>query len=1063
MSLVKLRTQLVLLINTVDPVILARGRNEHLPISKAEVFQQGDIHWVELVVHGTEEYSVQLGETRKISQCSCPYFARNQQSCKHMVAAALHSMRLLKNMEETPLRKLEKPKKYIPGLEDLLQSISSPSKDRLRSKAAPLAIPPLVYYYTMDFVEGRFSEWSLLPLLGDWDGEQLQNVKRLSMRDLRRNANITLGSLDKALLEMTPMAYRSFDSETPRQVPFLLSIFRDFPKLLHPQTYRQVQIQFGYWQLRLLLEENDNGYQLKSRLLQGDEIRTWDHERVTILGGPDKCILVGHSLYALDQGLWKDSELNLLLNPIPVPQEQLNATVRKLRERSEYVDIPEKYLPKVFSSVPCPILLLSWIPSREQLHAILLFQYKPAESLCVKSNGEWEFIAQDVDGNDVVIQRRLDLEEEDHAAVCLLMRNETWKAMIARDSGLSLDAASARLFIKEVVEPLQNNPAFTLRGLDNLKRFARHPAQIRLWVNSGIDWFDLQGEVTLGEQKTSLNELLQMNWEDDEVILADGSTGILPRDLLRLLRVIRGIDGKQESQSAFRISHLHTSVLLPLLENATVIIDQREALQKRLLAKAKKEILPKPVPSSLQATLRPYQVEGLHWLRQMHAWGCGGILADDMGLGKTVQVIAMLCGFYSKKSEDRPSLIVLPTSLLHNWKHELKRFAPHIPVEIFHGLERLENTELLNVHRCIILTSYAMLRNELEIWQNMELGYLILDESQAIKNPISQSAMAVRSLQAAHRLAMTGTPIENNLMDLWSQFAFVNPGLLGGREFFRKEFMGNGKEPPPPSLLELLGKITAPFYLRRTKEKVLTDLPPLEERILYVDMEAPQRALYEKTKNLYRKKILGEIEEKGIHKSQMYILEGMLRLRQIACDPRLYMKTSKASSAKLDLLVDKLQEDVVENHKALVFSQFTTLLDYCGKALKAAHIDFAYLDGSTRDRAQAIEEFTQQSNKRVFLISLKAGGTGLNLTSADYVFHLDPWWNPAVESQATGRAHRIGQKNVVQSIKLVASNSIEEKIVQLQESKRQLASAVLQSDQGFVKSLDLDMVNELFT
>jgi len=424
MALVKLRTQLVLIINTVDPVILARGRNEHLPILKAEVFQQGDSHWVKLNVQGSEEYSVQLGETRKNSQCSCPYFARNQQTCKHMIAAALHSMRLLKNMEESSLHKLEAPKKYIPGLEDLLQSISSSSKDRLRTKAALLAIPPLAYYYTINFVDGQFSEWSLLPLLGDWDGEQLQNVKRLSMHDLRRNLNRTLGTLDKALLEMTPTAFRSFESETPYQVPFLLSIFRDYPKLLHPQTYRPIHIEFGYWQLRLLLEEIDNGYQLKSRLLQGNEIRTWNQESVTILGGPDKCILVGHTLYALDQGLWKDSELSLLLNPIPVPQEQLNATVRKLRERSEYVDIPEKYLPKVVPSIPRPILMLSWIPSREELHAILLFQYNPAESLCVKSNGEREFIAQDADGNDVVIQRRPDLEEDDYAAVCLLMRNE---------------------------------------------------------------------------------------------------------------------------------------------------------------------------------------------------------------------------------------------------------------------------------------------------------------------------------------------------------------------------------------------------------------------------------------------------------------------------------------------------------------------------------------------------------------------------------------------------------------------------------------------------------------
>jgi non-specific serine/threonine protein kinase len=448
----------------------------------------------------------------------------------------------------------------------------------------------------------------------------------------------------------------------------------------------------------------------------------------------------------------------------------------------------------------------------------------------------------------------------------------------------------------------------------------------------------------------------------------------------------------------------------------------------------------------------------------MKTWGTGGILADDMGLGKTVQVIAALCDFYVNKNELRPSLIVLPTSLLHNWKHELERFAPHLKFLIHHGLEREAINATAPPVRTIIITSYAILRNEIETLSQILFGYAILDESQAIKNPLSQAAVSAYALSASHRLALTGTPIENNLMDLWSQFAFVSPGILGSQQFFKKEFvepLQNAKR--GPEAIDLLGRMTAPFYLRRTKEKVLPDLPPLEERVLYVDMGTAQRALYNVTRDKFRDHILGTIKTKGINKSQIYIIEGMLRLRQIACDPRLYLPNSKIHSAKLELLVDKLREDVVENHKALVFSQFTTLLDYCGKALDAEKIPFAYLDGSTRDRGKVIEEFTSQSDKRLFLISLKAGGTGLNLTSADYVFHLDPWWNPAVEAQATGRAHRIGQNKAVQSIKLVASDTIEEKILLLQDKKRQLASAVLQSDQGFVKSLDADLVRELFS
>lgn len=1063
MSLVKLRTQLVLLINSVDPVILARGRNESMPITSAKIFQQSDAHWVELEVLGTKMYKVHLGETRKVSECSCPFFERNRQVCKHMVAGALRSLQLIKGNEIPVFQRMDAPKTKELGLDDLLKAIASHSNEMTFPKWQKTSVDPLVHFYTMDFEEGVSPEWSLVPLLGEWDGQCLQNAKRLRMRDLQNSPNMSLGMLDKALLDMTPQSYRMNGIETPRQIPYMLSIFRDYPKLLHPKTNRNIHVESGFWRIRLLLVEKDGDYQFVGRMVQGDEIRTWENDSVSILGDSEKCVFIGHTLFAFDQGSWKDSELNFLIKPIHVPREALSSTLRKLRMRQDIVDVPEKYLPQVILGEPRPAIHLSWLPHREELHAILLFQYQPDEAFRLQSRAKYEILSQDLQGNDIILQSGPDQEDAHVSLVCSLMRVETWKAFIARDSGLTLDLMSASLFIREVIEPLQKKADFLLVGLENLKRFAKHPAQFNLSVNSGIDWFDLQGEVTFGEHKTNLNQLLQMDWDDDEVVLPDGSKGILSRDLLRLLRVIQGIHGKQESNQSLRISHLHVAVIESLLENKSVHISQRDELKKRLLERAKKIVEPKPVPSTLQATLRPYQLEGLHWLRQMRAWGCGGILADDMGLGKTVQVIALLCDFYLKKTEHRPSLIVLPTSLLHNWKQELTRFAPHLTVMIFHGMERIDKMQLTDVKGCVILTSYTLLRNELETWQDMELGCLVLDESQAIKNPQSQSAIAARSLQAEYRLAMTGTPIENNLMDLWSQFAFVNPGLLGGKDFFRKEFMGNGKEPPPRNLLDLLGRITAPFYLRRTKEKVLTDLPPLDERILYVDMTNPQRVLYEKTKNHYRKKILGEIQEKGIRKSQIYILEGMLRLRQIACDPRLYLQSSKAPSAKLELLVEKLQEELVENHKALVFSQFTTLLGYCGQALQAAKIDFAYLDGSTQNRAKVIEEFTKQSSKRVFLISLKAGGTGLNLTTADYVFHLDPWWNPAVESQATGRAHRIGQKNVVQSIKLVASNSIEEKILQLQESKRQLASAVLQSDQGFVKNLDLDMVRELFT
>lgn len=737
-----------------------------------------------------------------------------------------------------------------------------------------------------------------------------------------------------------------------------------------------------------------------------------------------------------------------------------------LRGISELKHLPVSSLPEIPQETqkwePKPILKLKYDQKQGQLICFFRFQYPPGLSLhtCNKSKGD--ILDFDEEGNRYFVKRDYAAEQRYLTEIDDLLRNEMWSLLLRNDL-LRVDDRHVPAFIHRVLEPLQKNATWFLDGITHINRFRTHTAKISLIISSGIDWFDLQGKVQFGENEALLQDLMNLAPNEDEITLTDGSRGILPRDFVRLLRIIQGLREKNANADApLRILAMHALALKPLLENPVYHIEKREELKTQLEARALKPIAPKEAPMQLKANLRAYQQEGLHWLRQMRAWGTGGILADDMGLGKTVQVLAALCDFYEDLKETRPSLIVMPTSLLHNWKRELERFTPHLDCQIYHGSDKTEFKSSTPPQRTLIFTSYALLRNEFALWSAIDFGYVILDESQAIKNPASQSALCARGLRASHRLAMTGTPIENSLLDLWSQFAFTNPGLLGSKEFFRKEFMSNGKDAPSPTVLDLLAKLSAPFYLRRTKEKVLTELPPLEERVLYVDMTTPQRALYEKTKEKYRTMILGTIKEKGIQKSQIHIIEGMLRLRQISCDPRLYMESSKAGSAKLDLLVEKLQEDVIENHKALVFSQFTTLLDYCGKALKAAKIDFAYLDGSTRDRAMAIEEFTSQSNKRVFLISLKAGGTGLNLTTADYVFHLDPWWNPAVESQATGRAHRMGQKNTVQSIKMVASNSIEEKILQLQEGKRKLAAAVLQSDQGFVKSLDLAMVRELF-
>lgn len=1069
MAIDKLRTQLLQLFNRTQPAIIARGRNGQHSIVGIEITAERNEHRVVADVQGEELYVVELREKTSGSFCSCPYHNQNNAICKHMIAVALRALTMLKNGEVSPTdpdSSLLPEPELLPAalpmdqLLSLLDDLSPASNFVIRSQN-----PQEKLYYKLIVNQTICSNWFLQPFLASPIDNELKNIQHLHFSEVRQSRMIQLESHDKALLELIPPSYKTYASEpqTPSSLMLALSALRGTDRLRDSVNHKPLHIAPGLWTPKLRLEKTPTGALLQPFLVQ-DPVREELAETSYIFGKQEKAMLSADKVYLLDTPGWKNTQLSLLTRSHPLSHKHIAQTVMALIRLEGIAEIPAELSPRLIDGTPEPCLHLEYIAQAATLLVALRFRYAPDTNLHSWSSSPRTLVLRDDSTRPLLIRSAPGYESTWLMEFDNLAQNETWSSFIRQDS-LRIEAAHVPTFISRVIEPLRQQSAWSLTGLENLRVFQKHPAKVNLRLNSGVDWFDLEGEIQFDNYSAPISSLLALAPETEEVLLPDGSHGLLPRQLVHLLRIVQGLHGKSAKNTAesLRISNLHQSVLKPLLENDDFHIEKRAQLLNQLESCARKPVPFTPPPSTLQATLRSYQEEGFQWLLQMRIWGTGGILADDMGLGKTVQVISVLCDFYQNAKEKRPSIIVMPTSLLHNWKHELERFAPHLTVRTHHGLER-ETIQPGDCPRCIILTSYAILRNEIETWHEFEFGYAILDESQAIKNPVSQAAVCARELRAAHRLAMTGTPIENNLMDLWSQFAFVNPGLLGSAEFFKREFLNaQNMDADSAPTLDLLGRLTAPFYLRRTKEKVLHDLPPLEERVLYVDLGTSQRTLYNKTRDQFRKKILNDIQSQGIKKSQIHIIEGMLRLRQIACDPRLYLPGSKAGSAKLDLLIEKLCEDVVENHKALVFSQFTTLLNYCGQALTKNGIEFAYLDGSTRNREKAIEEFTATSDKRVFLISLKAGGTGLNLTCADYVFHLDPWWNPAVEAQATGRAHRIGQKNSVQSIKLVASGTIEEKILQLQENKRQLASAILQSDQGFVKSLDTDLVRELFS
>ena len=457
-------------------------------------------------------------------------------------------------------------------------------------------------------------------------------------------------------------------------------------------------------------------------------------------------------------------------------------------------------------------------------------------------------------------------------------------------------------------------------------------------------------------------------------------------------------------------------------------------------------IQPVPAPAGLQAQLRAYQQAGLAWMQFLREYDFGGILADDMGLGKTIQTLAHILTEKEAGRLDAPALVVAPTSLMGNWQAEAARFAPGLRVLLLHGKDRAAQFERIG-EADLVLTTYALLGRDETALRKARYHLLILDESQYIKNHRSRAAQVACLLDARHRLCLTGTPLQNHLGELWSQFHFLMPGLLGDDKTFRARFRKPIEQGGDVRRKDLLLRRVKPFMLRRTKDKVATELPPKTEVVVPVEFGAAQGDLYETVRVAMDRRVREEVSRKGLARSQIVILDALLKLRQVCCDPRLLRPDSAAASAKLDTLMDLLDTLLSEGRKVLVFSQFTSMLALIGNALQARAFDYALLTGDTVDRAAPIAAF-QQGQVGVFLISLKAGGVGLNLTAADTVIHYDPWWNPASENQATDRAWRIGQEQPVFVYKLIARGTLEEKIQDLQRRKGELANAVLAAEAG---------------
>ncbi|MGN7987625.1 DEAD/DEAH box helicase [Pedobacter sp. 22226] len=612
-------------------------------------------------------------------------------------------------------------------------------------------------------------------------------------------------------------------------------------------------------------------------------------------------------------------------------------------------------------------------------------------------------------------------------------------------------------WVNEHIELLEA-AGFEIEQATGQKKFVLGASKIDLEVKEGNDWFDIHAVVWFGKYQIPFLSLKQhILHKKREFLLPDGEVAIIPD---KWFTQYGSLFSLAEAGQTLKLKKHHIGLINDLAEDSLANVTLERKLQR---LSDFEDIADTQMPVHFKGSLRDYQKAGYNWFSFLREYNFGGCLADDMGLGKTIQTLAML---QKVKEDDQllgtqtTSLIIMPTSLIYNWLTEAKKFTPKLKILAHTGTNR--NKDVANfVNYDIIITTYGVTRVDVDELKNFYFNYIILDESQNIKNPASKSFKAVRSLKSKHKLILSGTPVENSVSDLWSQLTFLNPGLLGTQAFFYEEYVQAIEKKKDEEKARKLQSIIKPFVLRRTKEQVAAELPPKTEQVIYCDMSEDQAAYYEKTKSAYRNDLLQSMDDGTFAQKQVQLLQGLTALRQLANHPVMIDGEYISDSGKFENVIHTLDNVLKGGHKVLVFSQFVKHLDIFKKHFEAENIPFAYLDGATRNRGEIVSEFQQNTDLKVFLISIKAGGVGLNLTQADYVFILDPWWNPAVEQQAIDRTHRIGQDKKVFIYKFIAKDTVEEKILALQNRKKSLANSLITTEESFFKSLSKEDIRDI--
>ena len=1068
---------------------LSQERGRQYFLSGAVKRIAGDALSIHAVVQGTIQYDVTISSVDGFLDysCTCPYFERDFEPCKHIWAACLAAEQhgYLKGAgdfaspdfsEAIPdafpgkvyakPRLVQKPTGWRKQLQPLLAKLGA-DESRLRFRTAA----EREFAYIIDAGATLTQEQLTVEVAqrdkkinGEWGKLKAKKLGLYEINDLadprdRRILAILLGSRPGTAYGYSPYygesVYPEFSVPRPLWDVVLPLMCATGRCLLQPSILAKEHPAVHWddgdpWQFCLkVTRENDSAdYSVKGVLRRGTAEMELAKPVLLLAGG----LVFWDSWVARldDHGAFDWISLLRAQGSLSIPKQEGDSFIAELLRfpRQPDLDLPEELRFERLAPRPKPKLIIKpgerhpW--ARPHLLGRLSFDY------------EGETVPRDQEGSGIfqkerrrLIQRDLEVEI---AAEKRLTQLGFRSGYSSKDSDLGLSPDQ----LPKVVRTLTSE-GWHVEAEGKLYRTA---GALTMEIHSGVDWFELDGGAQFGDRRIALPRLLHAIKQGEQTVrLDDGTLGIIPEEWMKKYGLLAGLGRVNKNQ--LRFTRPQAGLLDALLASEPAVSADVAFERVREELRNFGGVRAADPTADFAGDLRAYQREGLGWLYFLQRFGFGGCLADDMGLGKTIQVLALLesrrdLRTQNGKGSRRPSLVVVPRSLVFHWKKEARQFAPKLRMLDHTGGGRFKPGVHFDEYD-VVLTTYGTLRRDALQFKDLRFDYCILDEAQAIKNAGTLSAKAARLLNAEHRLALSGTPVENHLGELWSLFEFLNPGMLGSVSVF-----GHTAKNPDAEMRNLLARVLRPFILRRTKGEVARELPAKTEQTIYCDLEPRDRKLYDELRTYYRGRLLKSGEPDGLNQMKFQVLEALLRLRQAACHPGLIDKKKAAEpSAKIDTLLAQLDQVLEEGHKALVFSQFTSLLAIVRSRLDGAGIPYVYLDGRTRDREARVEQFQNDPNMKLFLISLKAGGLGLNLHAAEYVYLLDPWWNPAVETQAIDRAHRIGQTRQVFAYRLIARDTVEEKVLELQQTKRDLADAIITADNSLIHNLtreDLELL-----